>query len=368
MPFLKIVKPGFFTTIQDLGRFGYLKSGMPAAGAMDEYALRVGNILVGNRENEACLELTYVGPTVEFLADGLVGLSGADLGAQLNGAPLGSWRSFAVHAGDILSFGPVKNGCRAYLAIAGGLKIPAVMGSKSTYLLAKIGGLDGRALLDGDVLERAAEAEKRRQASLVPGEYIRVQAGSQEVRVIMGPQDDAFSDEGIAAFLGSEYRITHDSDRMGCRFDGPQIKHRRGADIVSDGVAFGSIQVPGNGLPIVMMADRQTTGGYTKIATVVTADLWKLAQARTGDVFRFSAVPLEAARAIYLAYEQALAELPGKFLPLRPEAPTDLAGETAQAAAEADIAGGKGPQRVLSVRIGAKEYRVEVSALETEQQ
>jgi biotin-dependent carboxylase-like uncharacterized protein len=344
---MRIIKPGLFTTIQDRGRFGHQKSGIPVAGAMDEYALRVGNLLVGNAENEACLEMTFVGPTIEFLANGLVALTGGDLGAVLNNTNIESWQSFAVKQGDSLRFTGAKNGSRGYLALAGGLKLPEVMGSKSTYLLAHIGGLDGRALCEGDELEINQQTDKPvPPARAVPAEFRKVQVNPQTVRVIMGPQDEAFTDKGIRTFFDGEYKVTHESDRMGCRFEGPKIQHKNGPDIVSDGIAPGSIQVVGSGMPIVMMADRQTTGGYTKIATVITPDLWKLAQARTGDSFKFSAISVDEAQELYREYENAIRQLPEKMMPVNIE--TDVPS---------------GIKQVLLVRVADKEYRVEIQEM-----
>lgn len=311
MPFLKIVKPGFLTTIQDRGRFHYQKWGIPVAGAMDEYALRVGNLLVGNQENQACLEITLLGPEIEFWAPGLIALTGADLGAQLNGQSVETWTSFQVKEGDILRFTGIRSGCRAYLAAAGGFDVPVVMGSRSTYLRGKIGGLNGRALREGDVLEvNTSEQNSQWPPSRIPVEFRQQHSSTQVVRVVLGPQDDAFTPEGIDTFLHSEYTVTPESDRMGCRLEGPAITHREGPDIISDGIAMGSIQVPGNGKPIVMLADRQTTGGYAKIATVITPDLWKMAQAKPGDTISFAGVTLAEAHAAYKDYENIFRQLP----------------------------------------------------------
>ncbi|SFR13209.1 biotin-dependent carboxyltransferase family protein [Desulfoscipio geothermicus] len=314
MALLRIIKPGLLTTIQDRGRFHYQKWGVPVAGAMDEYALRVGNILVGNHENEGALEITLFGPEIEFLAPGLVAITGADLGARLNDLDCALWRSFRVRKGDILQFTGLRSGCRAYLAVAGGFKIPEIMGSKSTYLRGSIGGMDGRALREGDELENEIQVNNiNLTVREAPPAYRYKPANSQVVRVILGPQHDAFTQEGIMTFLDSEYKVAPESDRMGCRLDGPAIRHKNGADIISDGIAMGSIQVPGNGKPIIMLADRQTTGGYAKIATVITPDLWKIAQAKPGDSLRFTKVTLEQAHKIYRQYENNIRILAAKF-------------------------------------------------------
>lgn len=317
MPFLRITRPGLLTTIQDRGRFRHQKWGIPTAGAMDEYALRVGNILVGNDENEGCLEITLLGPAIEFLAPGLVALTGADLGARLNGQGCEPWQSFRVNSGDVLQFTGVRSGCRTYLAAAGGFDVPAVMGSKSTYLRAGIGGLEGRPLREGDELEVNPQVKRcPLSPRAVPADYRNEQVYPRPVRVVLGPQDDAFTPEGVDTFLHCQYTVTHESDRMGCRLDGPVIQHKNGPDIISDGIAMGSIQVPGNGKPIVMMADRQTTGGYAKIATVITPDLWKLAQAKPGDGINFFGVTPREAYEKYIEYENRIKLLPEKLISL----------------------------------------------------
>lgn len=346
MPFLKIIKPGFLTTIQDRGRFHYQKWGIPPSGVMDEYALRVGNILVGNEEGEGGLEITYQGPVIEFLAPGLAALTGADLGAMLNGHSCEPWESFRVKEGDILQFSGSRNGYRAYFTAAGGIAVPTVMGSTSTYLRGNIGGINGRVLREGDILDsKLLEKDRAAAEKATPPEYRNIPVDSQVVRVVLGPQDDAFCAEGIETFLYSEYRVTHESDRMGYRLEGPRIQHKSGADIISDGIAMGSIQVPGDGMPIVLMADRQTTGGYAKIATVITPDLWKIAQAKPGDSLRFSSVSWGQANEICREYENKIKLLPERLLPFP---------EKAAAAQE---------ERLFLIKVGGKEYRVAVKEM-----
>ena len=315
MPFLRVIKPGLLTTIQDRGRFHYQKWGVPVAGAMDDYALRVGNLLVGNDVGECCLEITILGPEIEFFKPGVVALTGADLGAKLNDRHCKPWASFQVDKGAVLRFTGNRNGCRAYLAAAGGFKVSSVLESKATFLRASIGGMDGRALREGDELEINVPVKNYKFiGKALPVEYRNIPAYPQTVRVVLGPQDDAFTQEGINTFLQSKYMVTHESDRMGCRLEGPKIQHHNGPDIISDGIAAGSIQVPGNGKPIVMMADRQTAGGYAKIATVITPDLWKLAQAKPGDYLRFTSFTLAQAHEAYKEYENLLKLLPEKLI------------------------------------------------------
>ena len=315
MPLLSIINPGFLTTIQDRGRFNYQKWGVPVSGAMDEYALRVGNILVGNDEHEACLEITLLGPVIKFLAPRLVALTGADLGARLNERKCKPWESFRVSKGDILQFAGAVSGCRAYLTAAGGFDLPVVLGSKSTYLRGRMGGMSGRALREGDELAVKPQVKCcALTARAVPDEYRKKLTNPIVAQVILGPQDDAFTPEGIETFLQSDYKVTLETDRMGCRLEGPVIKHKHKPDIISDGIAPGSIQVPGKGTPIIMMADRQTTGGYAKIATIITPDLWQIAQAKPGDVIRFNKVTSAQAHKAYLEYESMLRLLPDKLI------------------------------------------------------
>ncbi|WP_088553375.1 5-oxoprolinase subunit PxpB, partial [Calderihabitans maritimus] len=312
VPVFEVLKPGMLTTVQDLGRYGYQEFGVPVAGAMDQFALRAANLLVGNREEDACLEITLMGPTLRVLNDTVLAVTGADLGPTLDGHPIPLWQAVAARAGSILAFSGPRRGSRSYLAIAGGIDVPLVMGSRSTYLRGRLGGYQGRALRVGDILCRgpAGKTSLDLARRFVPSALIPPLAGDTiEVRVILGPQDDYFSAEGINTLLTAEYTVSNSSDRMGYRLTGPPIAHKGPTDIISDGVAPGSIQVPANGLPIVMMADRQTTGGYPKIATVITPDLDKLAQAQPGDRIRFRQVSVEKAHEILKGYEGRLSML-----------------------------------------------------------
>jgi len=302
----EVIQPGSLTTVQDLGRFGYQQYGVPVAGAMDNYALRIANLLTGNSEDAAALEITLMGLKLRMLADTVIAVTGGDLSSKINNYLLPMWQSIAVKAGDIISFGWAKTGCRAYLAVAGGINVPAVMGSGSTYAKSGIGGFKGRALMAGDRLE-SGNASAFKTARKLPPEFIPVFAKSNTIRVILGPQDDSFTEEGIMTFLASEYTISNEADRTGYRLTGPTIKHKAGADIISDGIPAGAIQVPGSGLPIVLLADRQTTGGYPKIACVITADIPKLAQAKPGDKIRFEGISIDKAYSLLQEYVKKLA-------------------------------------------------------------
>ena len=300
---LAVLDGGLLTTVQDLGRQGFQAYGVPVAGAMDPFALQAANAMVGNPLGEAALELTVVGPRLRATAACAVGLAGADLGARLNGQAIAPWQAYLLAAGDVLEFGGPLSGCRAYLAVAGGLDLPLVLGSRSTYLRGGFGGVEGRALRAGDVLSLRAPgagALPLRGRGFTPPAY----SPEPVVRVVLGPQADRFTPAGLETFLGNTYAVSGNSDRMGARLQGPTIAHSRGPDVISDGIVLGAVQVPGDGQPIIMLADRQTTGGYTKIATVIGADIHHLAQCLPGaGRLRFQAV--DVAEAVRLRRAQA---------------------------------------------------------------
>ena len=309
---LHIQEPGLQTTVQDTGRNGCQIYGVPVSGAMDAFALRAANLLVGNDDRHATLEITALGPRLSFGSSSWIAVTGADLSPTLDGAPLPMWESVRVEAGSVLAFGPPKDGMRAYLAVVGGIDVPVVMGSRSTYLKGGFGGYEGRALRAGDVVRCLYPVDRefvRRR--LPPGVSVPVYGHSHELRVIMGPQDAAFTADAVSTFLSSIYTISMDSDRMGYRMEGPSLEHIAGADIVSDGTTLGAVQVPGDGTPIVLLADRGVTGGYTKIATVITADIGKLGQAMPGDTVSFHKVSIEEAHAAYREQEESLETIAG---------------------------------------------------------
>lgn len=304
-----VLNPGMLTTVQDMGRVGYQRFGVPVSGVMDPRAAAIANILVGNPQNEAVLECTMLGPQLKFEEPEVIAITGGDLSPTLDGQSIGTYRAVQIKAGQTLRFGAPKGGCRAFIAFAGGLDIPPVMGSSSTYLKAKIGGFHGRKLEKGDQLPlRAPAAELRNmgQRSITP-EF--VPRGEYTLHVVMGPQDDAFTPEGVETFLSQTYTVTPEFDRMGCRLDGPVVQHKASGDIISDGISFGAIQVPSAGKPIIMLSDRQTTGGYTKIANVMTADFRILAQLKAGDKIRFQKVSIQFAEDALLAQRAALRAL-----------------------------------------------------------
>jgi antagonist of KipI len=310
-PVAEVLEPGFLTTIQDQGRCGYRSIGMPVAGAMDQFAFRAANLLVGNGENAAVLEITLTGLKLRFRQKTVVAITGADLGAKVGGRELPRWQALAVEAESEISFSQLRSGCRAYLAIAGGIDVPLVLGSRSTYVPGGLGGLEGRRLLAGDHLfsrGKVGEHWEKVGQGMAPAKIPRYK-NNFVLRVIMGPQEDHFTPRGKELFLNSEYEISREMNRMGIRLAGPKIEHATKGDMISDGVPWGGIQIPGNGQPIIMLADSQTIGGYPKIAVVISADWYKLAQALPGDKARFAVVSLEEARRLLLDQEKLLKSL-----------------------------------------------------------
>ena len=303
---ITVLNPGLLTTVQDLGRVGYQQFGVSVSGVMDPRATMLANILVGNEDGEAVLECTMMGPHLQFDQANVIAITGGDLGATLDGQPVSTYCAIKVAAGQVLRFTAPKKGCRAFIAFAGGLDIPEVMGSRSTYMKAKIGGLNGRKLEKGDKIGfRAPKADfPNMNARAMAPEFVA--RPEYTVRVLLGPQDDYFTQEGINTFLSEVYTVTPEFDRMGCRLEGAVIQHKDGGDIISDGIAFGAIQVPSAGKPIIMLGDRQTTGGYTKIANVITADFRILAQLKQGDKVRFEKVSIKAAQDALLTQRAAL--------------------------------------------------------------
>ena len=303
---ITVLNPGLLTTVQDQGRIGYQQFGVSVSGVMDPRSASLANILVGNDEKEAVLECTMMGPQLQFDKANCIAITGGDLMPTLDGKPIPNYTAVKVEAGQVLKFTMPKTGCRAFIAFAGGLDIPEVMGSRSTYMKAKIGGVEGRKLDKGDIIGfRAPKAElKNMNFRSMASEF--VPRKEYTVRVVLGPQDDYFTDAGIETFLTQVYSVTAEFDRMGCRLEGAVIQHKDGGDIISDGIAFGAIQVPSSGQPIIMLGDRQTTGGYTKIANVISADFRILAQLKQGDKVRFEKVSVKAAQDALLTQRAAL--------------------------------------------------------------
>lgn len=292
--------------MQDLGRPGHLRVGIPPSGPVDADAFVLANRLVGNPDGAAALECTLLGPRLEFTDARLVAVTGADMTPTLNGAPLPVWTAVPVGPGDVLRLAGARSGVRAYVAVAGGIDTPPRLGSRATYVRGRLGGLEGRPLRRGDRLPLGPPGGPPRWRLGGPppayGDEVRV-------RAVLGPQADRFTERGIASFLEGPYEMLPASDRMGARLQGPRIEHADGHDIVSDGVPLGGVQVVGDGQPIVLLVDRQSTGGYTKIATVCSFDVARIAQLRPGQRLRFEAVTVEQAHALRRAHRERLAGL-----------------------------------------------------------
>lgn len=319
---IEVIQPGFSTTVQDMGRYGYQKHGIIVGGAMDTVALRMANLLVGNQETEAVLEMTMKGPTLLFHDDLLIAISGGDLSVAIDGNPVSANRPVWVRKGSVLRFGHAQKGCRAYLAIAGGADVPMVLGSRSTNLRAAFGGLEGRPLQKGDrlptkragpysshliqLLASRAGNESFRQANWFIAEPHAIPFQHEPVvRVVRGEQFANFTPKSRHRFFDLPYKVTPQSDRMGYRFSGEKLELASPADIISAAVSAGTIQVPPNGQPIILMADRQTTGGYPVIGCVITADLPILAQCKPGEKLRFREASLQEAHQALFMQEKA---------------------------------------------------------------
>ncbi|MGC9395330.1 MAG: biotin-dependent carboxyltransferase family protein [Anaerolineae bacterium] len=283
---LEVLEPGLLTTVQDAGRRGWARYGVPPSGPLDTAAFTAANALVGNPPDAAALEITFAGPTLRVSRECLIAVCGATFDVWVGVLPVPLWHAVYVRARRIITFGARRSGARAYLAISGGIALPPFLGSQATYLPGGFGGMGGRALRAGDRLPLgpATMRNPAQHAGRIWPEDRRPPYTPRPVlRVVLGPQDDYFTAEGVATFLNGVYRLTPEADRMGARLQGPPIAHRGPTGIVSDGVVTGSVQVPPDGQPIVMLADHQTTGGYPKIATVLRADLPLLAQCLPGD-------------------------------------------------------------------------------------
>lgn len=299
---IKVLKAGPLTTIQDKGRFGYMSSGIGQSGVMDQDSYIKANKLLGNTNDEAVLEATIIGPDLFFEEEAIIAITGADMDVEINGKKIDICRPYYVEKGSTLKSGMVKNGARTYFAIKGGFNVPIVMGSRSTNIKCQLGGIEGRKLIDGNELVASPLSLDRTDIEkiLSKEEKISVYKNEVEVRVIEGPQDCYFTEKGKRTFYNCIFTVSTDSDRMGIRLEGERIDSENGTDIVSDGISFGSIQVTPSGKPIVLMADHQTTGGYAKIATVISEDLSLLAQVKPGDKVRFKKVNIKKVQRLSL--------------------------------------------------------------------
>lgn len=308
---INVIKPGVQSQLQDLGRFGFQDLGVPVCGVMDEWSHRVANLLAGNAGDEATLEMVLMGPSLVFEAATQIAICGADLSPRLNGEPVPLQQRINVPAGGQLEFGRRARGLRAYLAVRGGFDVEPVMGSRSTYVRGGFGGFQGRALRKGDVLSIASASAAPRAPALEIANPLPSNDGAAVtmVRVIAGEHWSLFSSETHALFEAATYKINPQSDRMGYRLDGPALLRQDTVELISEAMSFGTIQVPSDGLPIVLMAERHSAGGYPKIAHVISVDLPLLAQLAPQQHVRFKLINLEAAQSLYLQREKTLAQL-----------------------------------------------------------
>ena len=306
----EVLEPGFLTTVQDLGRYGFSRFGVPPSGALDTFSFRVGNLLVGNQEEEASLETTIMGLKLKVLREVVIAITGGDLFPTLNGESLEMWKTHLLVEGDVVTFKRIRSGCRAYLALNGGFIVPKIMESRSTYLSGKFGGFQGRPLKRGDILYTNDHPPSLKKLGLrFPNDSIPSFEKDIMLRVVPGPQDYHFTEKGSQTFSSSAYRVTPQCDRMGVRLEGPKIETRPDVEesIISEGLISGAIQVPGDGKPIIILTEL-VTGGYTKIATIISTDLTKVAQLKPGDRVRFEPISIEKAHFLFKEQEERLKE------------------------------------------------------------
>ena len=312
MSCLVVIRPGMLTTIQDRGRWGLQSRGVPVAGPMDPCSHRLANAVVGNDPDAATLEVTLLGPEIEFEDERIVAFTGAEFEVSLDGRAVAPGTPVVAGAGSRLRFGGRARGARAYLAVGGGIAVPPTLGSRATHVISSLGGLEGRALRAGDRLPLGERTEARRPlgAGVLP--VVPLPDGHAKLRVLPGPQDDRFAPDALDVLQSAPYVIGSNSDRMGFRLAGPKLEHARGADIISDATPLGALQVPASGQPILLMADRQTTGGYPKIATLITADVSLAGQLSPGDRISFVVTSPREALAALIAQERALMAAEGQ--------------------------------------------------------
>jgi antagonist of KipI len=306
VPEILVVKPGMLTTVQDLGRWGFQAEGVPVAGPMDPWSHRMANALVGNERRAAALEITLLGPELEFDDERLAAVAGAEFDLAVDDRSVPWSAPFLIPAGSRLRFRARKRGVRAYLALAGGITVPPMLGSRATHVVSAMGGVDGRPLRSGDRLPLGDVSTSRGPVAAAESTLVPLPIGGATVRVLPGPQQDCFADDALDVLQSGPYVIAQNSDRMGFRLAGPVLRHARGADIISDATPLGVLQVPASGQPILLMADRATAGGYPKLATVITADLAIAGQLSPGDALSFSVCTRREAMAALIALERVV--------------------------------------------------------------
>jgi len=306
MRLIHVQAPGLLTTVQDLGREGFGPLGVSPSGAADPISLRMGNLLVGNPESAAALEMTLLGSTFLFPDGAVIALTGSDFGATLDGAPLNIWTSVEAKPGQTLRVGSTRSGARCYLCAQGGIVVKPFLGSASTHLLSGLGGHQGRALRKGDVLQIGPATTSFHRSAVAPQALERL-SPRKVLRATPGPQNEWFAAPSQRLFYESLYRVAEESNRMGLRLEGKPIAQGSGGEMITEGVSIGAVQITAAGLPIILFVEQQTTGGYAKIANVISADLHSLGQLRPRDEIRFEQVDWEAARSLLLEQEKLLA-------------------------------------------------------------
>ena len=308
MDLFSVLAPGGYTTIQDAGRFGYQHMGIPVSGALDLFAYHCANLLVANQSDAAVIEITVMGPRLEIMAEADLALTGAEIGMTLNDESIDLWQSFRVKPGDVLDIQQVKSGCRAYLAVKGGIDVPEVMGSRATYVGGSLGGYHGRTIKAGDIIQGGSSVQLAGMRK-IPSIMIPSYPPEILLRAVPGPQDDFFR-EGLDTIFKSDFMVSTKADRMGYRLQGPNVKIRHGMpkSIISEPTMPGGVQIPADQQPIILMVE-QTVGGYTKPVTVISVDLPKVAQATPGDTVRFEEVSLEKAHSLYLERQKQLIDI-----------------------------------------------------------
>ena len=303
---IQVIKPGMLSTVQDLGRWGYQYLGVPVAGPMDRCAHRLANLLVGNPPSAATVEVTLIGPELAFEARSLMAVTGAEFEVRVGDRPVPMNAAFEVPAGSRVRLGRRGLGTRAYLAVAGGFDTPAPLGSRATHLPSQVGGVGGRGLVAGDRLPIGAAIGVPPEPGRARQPVVPLPRGGSRIRVMLGPQEQACTRSGLDTFRSSRYVVSEQSDRMGYRLQGPAVELRPDSPILSDSTPLGTVQIPGAGEPIVLMADGQTTGGYPRVATVITADLPLAGQLGPGDWIEFDICDRSVAMRALIAQEQAL--------------------------------------------------------------
>lgn len=322
---IRVKKPGLQTTVQDTGRIGHYEVGMPPSGAMDQYSYKIGNLLVGNKEDASSLEITYLGPELEFTESAVIAITGANMPPKINDEYVSMWEALEVNAGDVLSFDFLKQGARAYLAVRGGIDVPVVMGSRSTYTLCGIGGFEGRKLEAGDELKIGNDTDRlTKVGSRIPDEFIPAFDKHHEVRVVFGLCSYRLTEESAERFFSIDWTVTPEADRIGYRFKGERLNFvereqpfgagSNPSNVVDLGYPLGSIQVPDGVEPIVLLNDAVTGGGYATIGTVISADLNKMAQIKTGDTVRFISVDIEEALAARKHVKEQIEKIKGQLI------------------------------------------------------